>query len=106
MHGLAIASPRRESEYPPILNEHRRRAPAGQSQSRGKGALLSRSPTCKPTAIFNFGFRFGLWVIPCDPRSANRKRPRAVGARRLDTRRTALQAAPEPFEPLGGAGLG
>ena len=86
------------SEYPPIVSEHR--LAAGEPVTvAGKGGPITALPILQQHGdIASFGFRFGGLAYSCDlSRPAAGERRGAGRPRRLDRRRAALPAAPEPF---------
>ena len=87
------------SEYPPIVTEHR--LAAGKPvDDRGGGRRRSTALPFRQEHgdIASLGFRFGNLAYSCDLSGMPAGKRRGPGRpRRLDRRRVALPAAPEPF---------
>ena len=103
--GYCFAAPP-GSEYPPIVRENRMEAYQPVTVE-GQGGTITALPILQEHGdITSLGFRFGPLAYSCDLSGLPPDSVAALdGPRRLDRRRAARQAAPEPSERRRGAGL-
>ena len=94
------------SEYPPILSE-RRLVPGQAVAIDGPGGSIGAVPVLQNHGdIPSLGFRFGDVAYSADIKSLPPESlPFMTGLRRLDRRRAAQGAAPQPFQSRRGAGV-